>query len=221
LSDQSLRDIPLPSGWAKNVKSAVLHVISLAYYAIATARGWAANSINARVRLTADNDHLKQETQLLREEIRIKDARMAKIDPRRRAYYPPIERMAILLCRSRGQDPWRSRSTPRTGRYLPQRPAATAHYQAQGSSVELSPASDRWPARPVCAQGQIPFTRFSGPHRRTCQPAVFDCQSTPFWALIGPVNTEHFSHGGPGTTTPGDTHCGKRGRFSGASVWRP
>ena len=30
------------------------------------------------------------------EEIRIKDARMAQIDPRRRPHYPPVERMAIL-----------------------------------------------------------------------------------------------------------------------------
>ncbi len=89
-------DSPLPSGWAKNVKFAVLYVISLAHYAITYARGWAANSINARVRLAADNDRLKQEIQLLREELRIKDARMAKIDPHRRPYYPPPERMAIL-----------------------------------------------------------------------------------------------------------------------------
>ena len=96
MSDDSLPDDPLPSGWAENVKSAVLHVISLAHYAITCAKGWAANSINARVRLTADNGRFKQETELLREEIRIKDARMAKIDPRRRPYYPPIERMATL-----------------------------------------------------------------------------------------------------------------------------
>ena len=61
MSDQSLPDIPLPFGWAKNVGSAVLHVIFLAHYAIAAARGWVANSINARVRLTAENDKLKQE----------------------------------------------------------------------------------------------------------------------------------------------------------------
>jgi putative transposase len=73
-----------------------LHVISLAHYAIAAARGWAANSINARVRLAAKNDQLKQEVQLLREELRIKDARLARIDPRRRPFYPPTERMAIL-----------------------------------------------------------------------------------------------------------------------------
>ena len=68
----------------------------MAHYAITYARGWAANSINARVRLAADNDRLNQESQLLREELRIKDARMAKIGPHRRPYYPPTERMAIL-----------------------------------------------------------------------------------------------------------------------------
>jgi putative transposase len=47
--------------------------------------------------LAAENDRLKQETELLREEIRIKDARMARIGPRRRPCYPPpTERMAIL-----------------------------------------------------------------------------------------------------------------------------
>jgi hypothetical protein len=88
--------MPLPVGWAKNVKSAVLHVISLAHCAIVATRGWAANSINARVRLSSDNDQAQQEIELLREELRIKDARLAKIDPRRRPYYPATERMAIL-----------------------------------------------------------------------------------------------------------------------------
>ena len=96
MTDQALPDIPVPSGWPKNVKSAVLHVISLVHFAIACARGWAANSINTRVRLAADKDQLKQDNQLLCEELRIKDARLAKIDPRRRPYYPPTERMAIL-----------------------------------------------------------------------------------------------------------------------------
>jgi len=96
LSDQSLPDIPVPTGWAKNVKSAVLHVISLANLAIVAARGWTANSLDARVRLSGENDRLQQEVQLLREELRIKDARLAKIDPRHRPCYPPVERMAIL-----------------------------------------------------------------------------------------------------------------------------
>ena|GEM_PF-2746414 len=42
MSDQPLPDIPLPSGWAKNVKSAVLHVVSLAQVAIIDALGLAA-----------------------------------------------------------------------------------------------------------------------------------------------------------------------------------
>jgi len=73
-------DIPLPSGWARNVKSAVLHVISLAHHAIVAARGWAANSINVRAGLAADNDRLNQEPQLFREELRIRDVRLARID---------------------------------------------------------------------------------------------------------------------------------------------
>ena len=93
MHDSTVPKIPLPSGWPKNVKSAVIHAISLAHYAITCARGWAANSINARVRLTADNNQLQHQTQLLREELRIKDVRLAKIDPRRRPYYPPTERM--------------------------------------------------------------------------------------------------------------------------------
>jgi len=96
LSEQSLPDLPVPSGWAKNVKSAVLHVISLAQYAIVASRGWAADALNPRARQAAENDRLKQEIQLLHEELRIKTARIAKIDPRHRPFYPPTERMAIL-----------------------------------------------------------------------------------------------------------------------------
>ena len=96
MCDQAPSNIPLPTGWPDSVRSAVIYVICLAHYAIVAARGWAANSINARVRLAAENDRLKQEFQPLREELRIKDARMAKIGPRRRPYYAPTERMAIL-----------------------------------------------------------------------------------------------------------------------------
>jgi hypothetical protein len=41
-------------------------------------------------------DRARQEIALLREELRIKDARMASIPPRRRPHYPPKERLAIL-----------------------------------------------------------------------------------------------------------------------------
>jgi len=50
--------IPFPKCWPGCVKSAVIHVISLAHYTIVYARAWAADSINARVRLAAENDRL-------------------------------------------------------------------------------------------------------------------------------------------------------------------
>ena len=43
--------IPLPRAWPSLVKSAILHVISLAQFAIAYTRGWAADSVNTRVLL--------------------------------------------------------------------------------------------------------------------------------------------------------------------------
>ena len=89
-------NVPLPKHWKKHVKSAILHVISLAQYATAYTRSWAADSRNARVRLTAEKDRLEQERTLLREEIRIKDARMARLAAHRRPQYTPVERMAIL-----------------------------------------------------------------------------------------------------------------------------
>ena len=83
MCNQAFSDVPLPGGWPGCIRAAVIYVISPAHYAITCARGWAANSINARVRLAAENDRLKQEGQLLREGLLIKDARTAKIDPRR------------------------------------------------------------------------------------------------------------------------------------------
>ncbi|MFC1492191.1 hypothetical protein ACFLQ0_06360 [Nitrospinota bacterium] len=88
--------ISLPSGWHGRVKSAVLHTISLAHFSIVHARGMAAGHIRRRVRLSAQNERLREECVLLREEIRIKNARMAHITPHRRPRYGPCERMAIL-----------------------------------------------------------------------------------------------------------------------------
>ena len=65
--------IPLPKDWTGNVRSAVLHVISLAQYATAYTRSWAANSPNERMRLKTENGRLEAEVALLTEEIRIKD----------------------------------------------------------------------------------------------------------------------------------------------------
>jgi transposase InsO family protein len=98
---QQTPEIPLPKGWKKQIRSAVLHVISLAQYATAYTRGWAADSTNTRVRQKVEWDRANQELLLLREEIRIKDARLARIDPHRRPHYPPTERMAILQLKAK------------------------------------------------------------------------------------------------------------------------
>jgi hypothetical protein len=76
--------IALPKSWPATVRSALVHVVSLARYAAVYTRGWAADSPNARVRLRAEKDRLLQEVMLLREELRIKDARMASIPAQRR-----------------------------------------------------------------------------------------------------------------------------------------
>ena len=92
--------VPLPHHWSRHVRSAVLHVIALARYATAEVRGWAANSLNPRVYLAAQLEQARQEIALLREELRIKDARMAQIPAHQRPHYPPTERMAILELRA-------------------------------------------------------------------------------------------------------------------------
>ncbi len=75
--------ILLPKGWPRRVRSAVIQVISLAHVSLITTRSWAANSWNARVRLKQDNQRLRQELALQREEIRIKDARMHELPAHR------------------------------------------------------------------------------------------------------------------------------------------
>ena len=116
-------NIPLPRGWSDNVKFAMLHVISLAQYAVAYTRSWAANSINSRLRLQAERDQALEQVAQLAEEIRIKDARMARIDPYNRPHYPPTERLAILQLRAA-----RGRSQKQTAKRFFLTPATVASW---------------------------------------------------------------------------------------------
>ncbi len=84
------------------VESATPHVISLAPFVLAYFRGWAANCPNARIRL-ADNEHLKKKVALRNEQARIKDGRMALIQPHQQPHYPPIKRFAILGLKAEGE----------------------------------------------------------------------------------------------------------------------
>ncbi len=97
---RNLPNIPLPRDWPCRVKSAILHVISLAQFAAAYTRSWAVNSQVARVRLKAENEQLRQLASLLTDEIRIKDARMTRIPAQGRPHYLPTERMSILELRA-------------------------------------------------------------------------------------------------------------------------
>ena len=72
----------LPKAWPKTVKTAVLLVIALANKAIIQARSIALNSPKARTRRAGDLLSALDENAMLEEELRIKDGRMAAIDPR-------------------------------------------------------------------------------------------------------------------------------------------
>jgi predicted RNA polymerase sigma factor len=95
-----LRPLPLPRGWPRRVRSAVVQVISLARTSLALTQGWAAESMSPELRQQSEEDRLRQEVQLLREEIRIKDSRMEQLEAHRRPHYPPTARLAILELRA-------------------------------------------------------------------------------------------------------------------------
>ena len=100
LPPAQFRPLPLPLGWPHRVHSAVVQVISLARTSLTLARGWASESMNPELRQQAEEDRLRQEIQLLREEVRIKDARMEQLEAHRRLHYQPTARLAILELRA-------------------------------------------------------------------------------------------------------------------------
>ena len=64
---------------------------TLAQYTAVYTRSWMADSTNPRLRDRAELNQANQEIALLREQMRIKDARMASIPPQRRPHYPPTD----------------------------------------------------------------------------------------------------------------------------------
>jgi transposase InsO family protein len=100
LHPAQFRPFPLPGSWPRRVRSAAVHAMSVADLAFTRTLSWAADSLNPRLRLQAELERLRREISLLREEIRIKDARMEQIEPHRRPYYPPTARLAILELRA-------------------------------------------------------------------------------------------------------------------------
>ena len=91
--------LPLPRGWSKRTRSAVLHAVSLASAALTTA--WArASTRRDGARDAAEAGRLCTELALLREELEVKDARWERAPARRRPHYGPVQRMRILELRA-------------------------------------------------------------------------------------------------------------------------
>ena len=74
----------------------MIHVVALAHWSMTWVRGWCADSRLGRVRLKAENDRFQSEIELLREELRIKDARWGRVPARNRPHYSPTDRLTIL-----------------------------------------------------------------------------------------------------------------------------
>ena len=68
------RKIPLPRGWNRRAKSAILHILALSHYTFTALLARAALSKNRQVRLQAQIDRRNHKIALLQEELRIKDA---------------------------------------------------------------------------------------------------------------------------------------------------
>ena len=92
--------IPLPRGWRRHTKAAVVQILALSHFTFTAMVARAAKSRSRRARLLAEIDHLSHELALLQEELRIKNARMARVPPHRRPHYTPLERMAIMELRA-------------------------------------------------------------------------------------------------------------------------
>jgi hypothetical protein len=183
---------PLPRGWPRTTTSSLLHVIALANFALVRVRGWCADSRLVRVRLAAEVERFRAEVTMLNEEIRIKDARLARIPARERPHYPPAERLAIL---AHGSDdrfldapPRRggragARSDPRARQSIPgfrsrHRPEASRDrslhgqgaYRADARSRRASPRRDDRAPHDGSPRGAVPATA------KRLQPALPQAQ---------------------------------------------
>jgi transposase InsO family protein len=139
-------DVSLPSNWQDDVKLGFLRAVALAHRAITIVDAWCLNSRIPRVRAAADFARLETELALLREEVRIKDARMATIPASRRPLYPPVERLAILALKAARA--WSNAQTARAFLLTPPTIASWLHRAAtEGSDalIQLPEPVNRFP----------------------------------------------------------------------------
>lgn len=88
--------IPLPKGWPKYAKAALVQAAGMVHEALTHVRGWAANSMNKRLKLQVQLEVVRGELALLRRIVNIKDKRFGRIRPKERPHYPPTGRQEIL-----------------------------------------------------------------------------------------------------------------------------
>ncbi len=88
------KSLPLPKGWPRRVRLAAVHAIALARLALTTARGQSGRLGSSRI------ERLTEEILLLKEEMHVKDDRMAGIPAQRRPHYLPTERLTIVELRA-------------------------------------------------------------------------------------------------------------------------
>jgi len=100
LEPDELPAIPLPKGWSELTLQAVLHVITLARIVILNAANWPSDKECDGLHLRVENDRLRAEVNLLKQELSIKDARFARLDPRKRPDFLPTERLEILALKA-------------------------------------------------------------------------------------------------------------------------
>jgi len=86
----------LPRKWPRLVSAAIVQIAAMVHLGLANALDRAGNSKRRLIREAADAERTRTEVMLLKEELRIKDARLAQVPPSQRPHYPPTERLAIL-----------------------------------------------------------------------------------------------------------------------------
>jgi putative transposase len=91
---------PLPRSWRQGVKRAVIEAMSISAAAFNINLGRWFDSPVPQAREEAEKERLRVEVELLKEELRIKDARLARMPPGTGPRYEPADRMAILELRA-------------------------------------------------------------------------------------------------------------------------
>jgi hypothetical protein len=90
--------IAVPRGWNKRVQTGILQAISLGRHCFVSIVARMAKSPKASERLVAENEHLRFEVASLREELRLKDARMARYPPSVALTTPPLNACRFWSC---------------------------------------------------------------------------------------------------------------------------